>query len=86
MYVPNIRVDTIDMGTSPVTNPSNLMLVINGTVYGSGYLDNPGTYQRQIFPVYDAGANKIYLKIINMAMSAQCPAATITNIEVLAIG
>jgi hypothetical protein len=86
MYVPNIRVDTIDMGASPVSNPSNLMLVINGVVYGSGYLDNPGSYQRQIFPVYDAGNNKILLKIINMAMGGNCPQLVINNIEVLAIG
>jgi hypothetical protein len=86
MYLPNIRVDTIDMGESPVANPENLMLEIDGVVYGSGYLESPGTYQRQIFPVYDAGNQHIYVKIINTATGASCPATSLSNIRVLIIG
>jgi hypothetical protein len=85
LYIPNQRVDTVDMGTSPVNNPSNLMLEIDGVVYGSGYLNKTSVYQRQIYPVYDAGTNKIYLKIINYAISGQCPSLTISNIKVLVI-
>lgn len=86
IYLPSIRVDTIDMGESPVASPENLMLEIDGVVYGSGYLDSPGTYQRQIFPVYDSSNQHIYVKIINTATGESCPATTLSNIRVLIIG
>lgn len=86
MYVPSIRVDTIDMGTSPISNPENLLLSIDGVVYGNGYVNSPGTYQRQIFPTYDTATNKIYIKVINIASTASCPSLVLNNIEVLVIG
>ena len=63
-----------------------LKLEIDGVVYGSGYLESPGTYERQIFPVYDAGNQHIYVKIINTATGASCPATSLSNIRVLIIG
>lgn len=86
LNIPQVRVDTFDMGVSPVSNPNNLMLEINGTLYSAGFVYDNGTYQRQIFPTYNSSNNRIYLKVINLATSGTASAATYYNVKVLIIG
>jgi hypothetical protein len=86
LAVPTVRIDTINAGVSPVTNPSNLLLELGGVLYNEGYFYNNDIYQRQIFPTYDASNNNIYLKVITVAFTGNVEATSFTNVKVHVIG
>lgn len=84
--IPTLQVQTTDLGESPKTNPTSLILKIDGVLYGDAYNYVTSNYTRRIFPVYEPTNNHIYLKSIDYAHGSDMPTTTLTDIEVLIIG
>ncbi|NDB57407.1 hypothetical protein EB001_03040 [bacterium] len=86
VYVPGKRTDFLTNTASPVSNPTNLMLLINNITYANGYrIDYSGGF-RNIFPVYNSSSNTISLICHNIAYGQDLPALSLPTIEVLING
>lgn len=85
LYVPTVRVDTIDMGITYPHAPKELLLLVNSVIYSSGYFVDTGGYQQRMFPAYSYADNKIIVKVILTAASSDMPSITYPSIEVLII-
>ena len=83
--IPTLQVQKTDMGLSPVSNPTSLILKINGVLYGDSYDLETTNYTRRIFPVYDSTDQHIYLQSIDYAHGSDMPTTNLTNVEVLIV-
>ena len=83
--IPTLQVQKTDLGLSPVSNPTSLILKVNGVLYGDAYDLETTNYTRRIFPVYDPTDQHIYLQSIDYAHGSDMPTTNLTNVEVLII-
>lgn len=80
--VPRMDIHYANIGTSPVVNPSALLLVIDGVNYSSSKSIDTGTYQRYFFPVYNTATNYIQVACLTVTYAGDAPAESFNNIEV----
>lgn len=86
VYIPTKRTDFLTNVGSPISNPTTLMLLINGVTYANGYrIDYAGGF-RSIFPVYNSSSNTISLVCHNVAYGQDLPDISLPNIEILING
>lgn len=84
--IPTLQTNTVLIGTSPISNPTSLLLKIGGVIYGDAYDLVNTNYTRRIFPTYNATNGNIYITSIDIAHGTNMPTTTLSNVEVLVIG
>jgi hypothetical protein len=84
--IPTLKVQQVLIGSSPIANPTSLLLKIGGVIYGDAYDYVNVNFTRRIFPTYNASNNNIYITSIDMAHGSNMPNIYLNNVEVLVIG
>lgn len=82
---PQIQVESVNVGTTAVSNPT-FILEIGGVLYGDQYTSSTSSYSRTVFPTYTSSNNRVKLTCISIAITATCPALTLSNVKVHVIG
>jgi len=86
IYVPELQVESVNVGTTSVSNPSLFVLEIGGVLYGDQYTDSTATYSRTVFCTFDSASSMVKLTCISVAIRATCPALSLSNVKVYIIG
>jgi hypothetical protein len=83
-YYPTQTVETINIGTTSLTNPLAL-LVVNGVVYPNGFRVNYDRGYRLFSPTIDAN-NNVAIVCVALAYGQDLGAYSLSGVEVLLIG
>lgn len=83
-YYPTQTVETINIGTTSLSNPLAL-LVVNGIVYPNGFRVNYDRGYRLFSPTID-GNNNVAIVCVALAYGEDLPAYYLSGVEVLLIG
>ena len=87
VYLPTLNVQTVNLGTSLVSNPPSLILEVNGVIYGEQYTElTTSTYTRTVFPTYESSTNTVKLTCITLGHGEDPPAFNLTNVKVYVVG
>lgn len=87
--VPTFTITQTIVGSTTVSNPV-LFLKVGGTVYAQGYRITYGTNSsegyRNIYPAYDSSTGNILIVCQTLAVQADLPAITLSDVGVYVIG
>jgi hypothetical protein len=86
IYIPELQVESVTVGSTTVSNPTLFVMEIGGVFYGDQYTDSTDTYSRTVFPTFDSTTSTVKLTCVSIAIRANCPALTLSNIKVFIIG
>jgi len=83
MDLPTLQVQTVSVGTSPVSNPTLLFLKIGSSKFSAeGHAFSGTGYERFFFPTYQASNNTILLSCIAFCTTVDMPAQILSSYEV----
>ena len=86
IYVPQLQVESVNVGTTNVSNPALFVIEVGGVLYGDQYTSSTADYSRTVFCTFDSATSMVKLTCDSISIQTTCPALNLSNVKVYIIG